>query len=73
MRLNSTKSEYNMTQNTKMMDQFIKAQDRRDLDPVLMDIPTFSGDECEKCLEWVTRIKDVCRQSGTFIPTRTDK
>ena len=32
MRLNSTKSEYNMTQNTKMMDQFIKAQDRRDLD-----------------------------------------
>ena len=50
MRLNSTKSEYNMTQNTKMMDQFIKAQDRRDLDPTLMDIPTFSGDEPEKCL-----------------------
>ena len=45
MRLNSMKSEYNMTQNTKMMDQFIKAQDRRDLDPALMDIPTFSGDE----------------------------
>ena len=53
-----------MTQNTKMMDQFIKAQDRRDLDPALMDIPTFSGDEPEKCLEWVTRIKNVCRQSG---------
>ena len=64
MRLNSTKSEYNMTQNTKMMDQFIKAQDRRDLDPALMDIPTFSGDKPEKCLEWVTRIKNVCRQSG---------
>ena len=64
MRLNSTRSEYNMTQNTKMMDQFIKAQDRRDLDPALMDIPTFSGDEPEKCLEWVTRIKNVCRQSG---------
>ena len=64
MRLNSMKSEYNMTQNTKMMDQFIKAQDRRDLDPALMDIPTFSGDEPEKCLEWVTRIKNVCRQSG---------
>ena len=48
MRLNSTKSEYNMTQNMKMMDQFIKAQDRRDLDPTLMDIPTFSGDEPEK-------------------------
>ena len=64
MRLNSTKSEYNMTQNTKMMDQFIKAQDRRDLDPALMDIPTFLGDEPEKCLEWVTRIKNVCRQLG---------
>ena len=51
MRLNITKSDYNMTQNTKIMDQFIKAQDRRDLDPALMDIPTFSGDQPKKCLE----------------------
>ena len=29
-----------------------------------MDISTFSGDEPEKCLEWITRIKNVCRQSG---------
>ena len=64
MRLNITKSDYNMTQNMKMMDQLIKAQDRRDLDPALMDIPTFSGDQPEKYLEWVTRIKNVCRQSG---------
>ena len=64
MRLNITKSDYKMTQNTKMMDQLIKAQDRRDLDPALMDIPTFSGDQPEKCLEWVIRIKNVCRQSG---------
>ena len=64
MRLNITKSDYNMTQNTKMMDQLIKAQDRRDLDPALMDIPTFSGDQPEKCLEWVTRIKNISRQSG---------
>ena len=64
MRLNTTKSEYNMTQNTRMMDQLIKAQDRRDLDPDMMDIPTFSGDQPEKCLEWVTRIRNVCRQSG---------
>ena len=64
IRLNITKSDYNMTQNTKMMDQLIKAQDRRDLDPALMDIPTFLGDQPEKCLEWVTRIKNVCRQSG---------
>ena len=64
MRLSVTRSEYNMRQNTKMMDQFIKAQDRRDLDPALMDIPTFTGDEPEKCLEWITCIQNVCRQSG---------
>ena len=64
MRLSATRSEYNMQQNTKVMDQFIKAQDRRDLDPALMDIPTFMGEEPEKCLEWITRIKNVCRQSG---------
>ena len=63
MWLSATRSEYNMQQNTKMMDQFIKAQDRRDLDPDLMDIPTFTGEEPEKCLEWVTHIKNVCRQS----------
>ena len=64
MRLSATRSEYNMQQNTKIMDQFIKAQDRRDLDPALMDIPTFMREEPEKCLEWITRIKNVCRQSG---------
>ena len=64
MLLSARWSEYNMTQNTKMMDQFIKAQDRRDLDPTLMDIPTFMGDEPEKCLECITRIQNICRQSG---------
>ena len=64
MQLSARRSEYNMQQNTKMMDQFIKAQDRRDLDPALMDIPTFTGEDPEKCLEWVTRIKNVCNQSG---------
>ena len=64
MRLSATRADYNIQQNTKMMDQFIRAQDRRDLDPALMDIPTFTGEEPEKCLEWITRIKNVCRQSG---------
>ena len=64
MRLSATRSEYNMQQNTKVMDQFIKSQDRRDLDPALMDILTFTGEEPEKCLEWITWIKNVCRQSG---------
>ena len=64
MRLSATRADYNMQQNTKIMDQFIRAQDRRDLDPALMDIPTFTGDEPEKCLEWISHIKNVCRQSG---------
>ena len=64
MKLSATRSEYNMQQNTKVMDQFIKAQDRRDLDPALMDIPTFTGEEPERCLEWITCIKNVCRQFG---------
>ena len=64
MKLSVTRSEYNMQQNTKVMDQFIKAQDRRDLDPALMDIPTFTGEEPERCLEWITCIRNVCRQSG---------
>ena len=64
MKLSATRADYNMQQNTKMMDQFIRAQDRRDLDPALMDIPTFTGQEPGKCLEWITRIRNVCRQSG---------
>ena len=44
MRLSTTRADYNMQQNTKIMDQFIHAQDRRDLDPALMDIPTFTGE-----------------------------
>ena len=34
------------------------------MNPALTDIPTFSGDKPEKCLEWITRIRNVCRQSG---------
>ena len=63
MKLSATRSEYNMQQNTKVKDQFIKAQDRRDLDPALMDILTFTGEDPERCLEWITRIRNVCRQS----------
>ena len=64
MKLSATRADYNMQQNTKMMDQFIRAQDRRDLDPALMDIPTFTGEEPGKCLEWITHIRNICRQSG---------
>ena len=64
MKLSATRADYNMQQNTKIMDQFIRAQDRRDLDPALMDILTFTGEEPRKCLEWITRIRNICRQSG---------
>ena len=61
MKLSATRADYNMQQNTKIMDQFIRAQDQRDLDPALMDIPTFTGEEPRKCLEWITRIRNICR------------
>ena len=70
MKLSATQADYNMQQNTKIMDQFIRAQDRRDLDPALMDIPTFTGQELEKCLEWITRIRNVCRQSEMLLSAR---
>ena len=44
----------------------IKAQEKRDLDPVLLAIPTFSGEAKDRpqCLDWVSRVKNVCDQSG---------
>ena len=29
-----------------------------------MSILTFTGDESSQCLDWITRIKNVCVQSG---------
>ena len=29
-----------------------------------MSIPTFTGDDNSQCLDWITRIKNVCVQSG---------
>ena len=42
----------------------IKGQKRRDLDPAVMAIPTFTGEEPEKCLDWINRIKNICSQAG---------
>ena len=44
----------------------IKAQEKRDLDPALMVIPTFLGQATDRpqCLDWVSRVKNVCDQSG---------
>ena len=37
---------------------------RRDMDHVLNSIPTFNGLKPEKCMDWVTRIRNVCEQSN---------
>ena len=44
----------------------IKAQEKRDLDPALMAIPTFLGQAADRpqCLDWLSRVRKVCDQSG---------
>ena len=53
-----------MSQNADLFLEMIKGQNRRDLDPAVMAIPTFTGEEPEKCLDWINRIKNVCSQAG---------
>ena len=49
-----------------LFQEMIKAQEKRDLDPALLAIPTFSGEAKDRpqCLDWVSRVKNVCDQSG---------
>ena len=44
--------------------ELIKSHNRRDMDHVLNNIPTFNGLEPEKYVDWVTRIRNVCEQSN---------
>ena len=60
---NSRQTDYHMSQNADLFTEMIKAHSRRELDPVIMAIPTFSGTEPEKCMDWINRIKNVCDQS----------
>ena len=53
-----------MSQNVDLFTEMVKGQKRRDLDPAVMAIPTFTGQEPEKCLDWINRIKNVCNQAG---------
>ena len=53
-----------MTQNADLFSEMIKGHTRRDLDPAILAIPTFTGEEPEKCLDWINRIKNVCNQAG---------
>ena len=61
---NSTQAEYHMSQNVDLFMEMARGQRRRDLDPAVMAIPTFTGQEPEKCLDWINRIKNICNQAG---------
>ena len=61
---NSKQAEYHMSQNADLFTEMAKGQKRRDLDPAAMAIPTFTGQELEKCLDWINRIRNICNQAG---------
>ena len=64
--LNSKTTEQGIVQTASLFQEMIKAQEKRDLDPALLVIPTFSGEASDRpqCLDWVSRVKNVCDQSG---------
>ena len=62
--LSGARAEHSIIQNNNLFQELIKAQNKRDLDLALMSIPTFTGEDSSQCLDWITRIKNVCVQSG---------
>ena len=64
IKLNNRSAEEGAIQNATLLQQFIKSQQERSLDPALMAIPTFTGNDRAKCLDWASRVKNVCKQSG---------
>ena len=64
--LNSKRTEHGIVQTASLFQEMIKAQEKRDLDPALLAIPTFLGEAKHRpqCLDWVSRVKNVCDQSG---------
>ena len=64
--LNNKTTEQGIVQTASLFQEMIKAQEKRDLDPALLVIPTFSGEAKDRpqCLDWVSRVKNVCDQSG---------
>ena len=64
--LNSKTTEHGIVQTASLFQEMIKAQEKRDLDPALLAIPNFLGEAKDRpqCLDWVSRVKNVCDQSG---------
>ena len=53
-------------QTASLFQEMIKAQEKRDLDHAMMAISTFLGQAADRpqCLDWLSRVKNVCDQSG---------
>ena len=47
-----------------LIGELIKSHNRRDMDNILNNIPTFNGLEPEKCVDLVTQIRNACEQSN---------
>ena len=64
--LNSKTTEQGIVQTASLFQEMIKAQEKRDLDPVLLAIPTFLGEAKDRpqCLDWESRVKNICDQTG---------
>ena len=64
--LNSKTTEHGIVQTASLFQEMIKVQEKRDLDSALLAIPTFLGEAKDRpqCLDWVSRVKNVCDQSG---------
>ena len=62
--LSGARAEHSIIQSNNLFQELVKGLNRRDLDPSLMSIPTFTGDDNSQCLNWITRIKNICVQSG---------
>ena len=63
---NSKTVEQGIIQTASLFQEMIKSQEKRDLDPALLTIPTFLGEPADrpKCLDWVSRVMNMCDQSG---------
>ena len=62
--LSGARVEHSIIQNNNLFQELIKAQNKRDLDLALMLILTFTGEDSSQCLDCITRIKNICVQSG---------
>ena len=62
--LNSKTTEQGIVQTASPFQEMIKAQEKRDLDPALLAIPTFLGEARDRpqFLDWVSKVKNVCDQ-----------